>query len=74
MTRVEERQGFEILLEAPPSAQSFGATLVTTADATFAERGGNEQVCLAYTRETALDNARAFVDKVAAMSLKSATY
>jgi hypothetical protein len=55
MTRIEERRGFEILLEAPPSSQSLWAALVTTADPTlFAELGESEHVCLAYTRERAL--------------------
>jgi hypothetical protein len=73
VTRIEERRGFEILLEAPPSSQSLWAALVTSADPTlFAELGGSEQVCLAYTRERALANARAFVDNVVAISIKSA--
>jgi hypothetical protein len=66
MTRVEERRGYEILLEEPPSAKSLWAALVTTGDPIlFAALEDSVQVCLACTREGALADARAFIDKVA---------
>jgi hypothetical protein len=66
MTRVEERGGFEIRLEEPPSAKSLWAALVTTEDPLlFAELEDSAQVCLACTREGALSDARAFIDQVA---------
>jgi hypothetical protein len=65
MTRVEERRGFAILLEEPPSPKSLWAALVTTADPTLiAEPHDSVQVCLSCTREGALSDARAFIDKV----------
>jgi hypothetical protein len=67
MVRVEERLGFEILLEEPPSSRSLWAALVTTSDPILiAELQDSVQVCLACTREGALSDARAFIDKVAA--------
>ncbi len=65
MTRIEKRGGFEILLEEPPSAMSLWAALVTTGDPIlFAELEDSVQVCLACTREGALADARAFIDRV----------
>ena len=65
MTRVEERRGFAILLEEPPSTKSLWAAKVTTGDPIlFAELEERVQVCLACTREGALSDARAFIDKV----------
>ena len=70
MTRVEERLGFEILLEEPPSSKGLWAALVTTGDPNLiAELNDSVQVCLACTRERALSDARAFIDKVAARRL-----
>jgi hypothetical protein len=67
MTRVEERKGFEILLEAPPSAKSLWAAMVTTGDPILrGELRDCVQVCLACTREGALSDARAFIDQLAA--------
>jgi len=67
MTCVEERRGFEILLEEPPPTKSLWAAMVTTGDPIlFAELEDTVQVCLAYTREGALSDARAFIDKIAA--------
>jgi hypothetical protein len=66
MTRVEERRGFEILVEEPPSAKSLWAALVTTVDSKLGgELKDSVQVCLACTRERALEDARAFIDKLA---------
>ena len=65
MTRVEERRGFEILLEEPPATKSLWAAMVTTGDPIlFAELEDTVQVCLACTREGALSDARAFIDRV----------
>lgn len=70
MTRVEQRQGFEILLEEPPSSKSLWAALVTTGDPMLiAELNDSVQVCLACTREGALSDARAFIDKVTSRRL-----
>jgi hypothetical protein len=70
MTLVEERQGFEILLEEPPSSKSLWAALVTTGDPVLiAALNDSVQVCLACTRERALSDARAFIDKVASRRL-----
>jgi len=70
MTRVEKRGGFEILLEEPSSSKSLWAALVTTGDPIlFAELEDTVQVCLACTREGALSDARAFIDKVASRRL-----
>jgi hypothetical protein len=67
MPRVEERRGFEILLEEPPSTKSLWAALVTTGDPVLiAALEDSVQVCLACTREGALADARAFIDKVTA--------
>jgi hypothetical protein len=71
MTRVEERQGFEILLEEPPSAKSLWAALVTTGDPILInELNDSVQVWLACTREGAMSDARAFIDKVASRRLQ----
>jgi hypothetical protein len=65
MTRVEEREGFEILLEEPPPTKSLWAAMVTTGDPIlFAELEDTVQVCLACSREGALSDARAFIDKI----------
>jgi hypothetical protein len=65
MTRVEERKGFEILLEEPPPTRSLWAAMVTTGDPIlFTELKDTVQVCLACTREGALSDARSFIDKV----------
>jgi len=70
MTRVEERRGFEILLEEPPSTKSLLAAMVTTGDPIlFAELEDTVQVYLACTREGALSDARAFIDKVTSRRL-----
>jgi hypothetical protein len=70
MTRVEERRGFEILLEEPPSTKSLWAALVTTEDPILiAELQDSVQVCLAGTREGALSDARAFIDRVVSRRL-----
>ena len=76
MTRIEERRGFEILLEEPPPTKSLWAAMVTTGDPIlFAELEDTVKVCLACTREGALSNARAFIDEVtsrrAAQGVKS---
>jgi hypothetical protein len=66
MTRVEERRGFEILLEEPPSAKSLWAALVKTGDSILIDKASDSvHVCLSCSREGALADARAFVDKVA---------
>lgn len=66
MTRVEERLGFEIRLETPPSAKSLWAALVTTRDPlAFAKLRDGEQVFLAFTCEAALSHARAIIDELA---------
>jgi hypothetical protein len=71
MTRVEQRHGFEIMLEEPPSTKSLWAALVTTADPILiAELQDNVQVCLGCTRERALEDARACIDKVAGPRLR----
>jgi hypothetical protein len=65
MTRVEERKGFEILLEEPPPTKSLWAAMVTTGDPVlFTELEDTVQICLACTREAALSDARSFIDKV----------
>ena len=67
MTRVEERRGFEILLEEPPPTKSLWAAMVTTGDPIlFAELEDTVKVCLACTREGALSDARAFIDGIVA--------
>lgn len=67
MTRVEERSGFEILVEEPPPIKSLWAALVRPVDATpLAAREDEVKVCLSCTREGALADARAFIDHVTA--------
>jgi hypothetical protein len=61
MKRVEERRGFAILLEEPPSKKSLWAAVVR---ALGAQDG--VKVCLGCTREKVLADARAFVDETAA--------
>jgi hypothetical protein len=66
MTRVEERRGFEILLEEPPSAKSLWAALIKTGDPILIDKASDSvHVCLSCSREGALADARAFIDKVA---------
>jgi hypothetical protein len=66
MTRVEERRGFEILLEEPPSAKSLWAALIKTGDCILSDKASDSvHVCLSCSREGALADARAFIDKVA---------
>jgi hypothetical protein len=66
MKRVEERLGFTILLEEPPPTRSLWAALAKPVDlGLYAELEQTVKVCLACTRESALADARAFVDDVA---------
>jgi hypothetical protein len=66
MTRIEERRGFKILLEEPPSAKGLWAALIKTSDAILIDKASDSvQVCLSCSREGALADARAFIDKVA---------
>jgi hypothetical protein len=64
MKRVEERRGFAILLEAPPSRKSLWAAVVRAANPLGAALG--VKVCLGCSREKVLADARAFVDEAAA--------
>jgi hypothetical protein len=64
MTRVEDRRGFAILLEQPPSTKSLWAALVTTEALIAKQPHDGVQVCLSCTREGALSDARAFIDRV----------
>jgi hypothetical protein len=66
MTRVEERRGFEILLEEPPSAKSLWAALIKTGDSILIDKASaSVHVCLSCSRDGALADARAFIDKAA---------
>jgi hypothetical protein len=66
MTRVEERGGFEILLEEPPSAKSLWAALIKTGGSILIDKASaSVHVCLSCSRDGALADARAFIDKVA---------
>jgi hypothetical protein len=60
MTRVEERLGFEISLEEPPTPKSLWAAVVKTKDRPL----DSVQVYLACTRERVLSDARAHIDDV----------
>jgi hypothetical protein len=64
MTRVEDRRGFAILLEQPPSTKSLWAALVTTEALIAKQPHDGVQVCLSCTREGALSDARASIDRV----------
>jgi hypothetical protein len=63
MTRVEGRGGFAILLEEPPSTKSLWAALVTTEALIAKQPHDGVQVCISCTREGALSDARAFIDR-----------
>jgi hypothetical protein len=65
MKPVEERRGFAILLEAPPSKKSLWAAVVRAAEHPLGMARG-VKVCLGCSREKVLADARAFVDEATA--------
>jgi hypothetical protein len=64
MERIEERRGYAISLEEPPSRKSLWAAVVRSKNPLVAESG--VKICLGCTREKVLADARAFVDEAAA--------
>ena len=60
MAHIEERNGFEILVEEPPPIKSRWAALVRPVEATaVAAQEDDVKVCLSCTRDDALADARA---------------
>ena len=64
MERVEERRGYAISLEKPPSRKSLWAAVVRSQNPLVAASG--VKICLGCSRERVLADARAFVDETAA--------
>jgi hypothetical protein len=64
--KVEDRHGFEIRLQEPTPTKSLWAALITSDNPLLAGKlDCCVKVCLAFTREDAMEKAHAFVDEVA---------
>jgi hypothetical protein len=61
MERVEERRGYAISLEKPPSRKSLWAAVVRSKSALIA--ASDVKICLGCSRERVLADARAFIDE-----------
>ena len=63
MERVEERRGYAISLEEPPSRKSLWAAVVRSKNPLVAASG--VKICLGAAARESLADARAFIDEAA---------